>query len=127
MKALVVDESAVMRKVLTGALGQCGIRDVVQAKDGRQAVDSSSQQDFALVVLDWDLPVMSGLDAVRTMRAKGQTMPILVLAGESDQHRALEALKSGATDFVIKPFESATLVAKVKSMLEHREAEAAKG
>jgi two-component system chemotaxis response regulator CheY len=117
MKALVADDSAVMRKVMTGVLGQCGFLSVVHAHDGKQAVEWAGQEEFDLVIMDWDLPIMSGMDAVRTMRSQGRTMPIIMLAAEADQHRVLEALKSGATNFIIKPFEPATVMAKVKAVL----------
>lgn len=118
MKALVVDDSAVMRKVLTGALSRCGISDVVQAGDGQQAVDAAKEQDFDVVLMDWNMPVMLGIDAVREIRALGKTMPIIMVTTEAEKSRVLEALKSGATNYIIKPFEPATIVSKIQAVLD---------
>lgn len=118
MKALVVDDSAVMRKVLTGALDRCGIKDVVHAADGQQAVDAAKEQEFDIVLMDWNMPVMLGIDAVREIRAMGKTMPIVMVTTEAEKERVIEALKSGATNFIIKPFEPATIVTKIKEVID---------
>ena len=72
MKALVVDDSAVMRKVMVGALARAGIEDVAQAADGKEAVDAVMAQEFHLVLLDWNMPNMLGIDALRAIRAAGE-------------------------------------------------------
>jgi len=118
MKALVVDDSAAMRKVLSGVLKRCGIHEVQHATDGQQAVEMTDADDFALVVMSWDLPIMSGIDAMRTLRTQAKAMPILMIVNETQRQRALDALKSGATAFLVKPFEPATAMVKVKAALD---------
>jgi two-component system chemotaxis response regulator CheY len=117
MKALVVDDSAVMRKVLIGALGRAGITDVDQAADGQEAVAATDAKEYNLVLMDWNMPNMLGIDAVRTIRANGKTMPIIMVTTEAEKSRVIDALKAGAQNYVIKPFEPATIVSKIQEVL----------
>lgn len=117
MRALVVDDSAVMRKVLIGALGRAGITDVDQAADGREAVDAAESKEYSLVLMDWNMPNMLGIDAVRAIRANGKTMPIIMVTTEAEKSRVIDALKAGAQNYVIKPFEPATIVSKIQEVL----------
>lgn len=117
MKALVVDDSAVMRKVLIGALARAGINEVDQAADGVEAVDACKAQNYDLVLMDWNMPNMLGIDAVKGIRAAGKTMPIIMVTTEAEKSRVIEALKAGANNYVIKPFEPTTIVAKIQEVL----------
>ncbi|MBM3288684.1 MAG: response regulator, partial [Candidatus Hydrogenedentes bacterium] len=105
MKALVVDDSAVMRKVLIGALGRAEITEVDQAADGKEAVDAAMATEYHLVLMDWNMPNMLGIDAVRAIRAAGKAMPIIMVTTEAEKGRVIEALKAGANNYIIKPFE----------------------
>lgn len=117
MKALVVDDSAVMRKVLIGALGRASITDIDQAADGQEAVAATEAQDYDLVLMDWNMPNMLGIDAVRAIRGNGKTMPIIMVTTEAEKSRVIDALKAGAQNYVIKPFEPATIVSKIQEVL----------
>lgn len=121
MKALIVDDSAVMRKVLIGALGRAGITDVEQAADGVEGVEATNNQEFDIVLMDWNMPNMLGIDAVRAIRAEGKTMPILMVTTEAEKSRIVEALKAGANNYIIKPFTPDTVVAKIKAAIEPKE------
>jgi two-component system, chemotaxis family, chemotaxis protein CheY len=117
MKALVVDDSAVMRKVLIGALGRAEITEVGQAADGQEAVDAVEKDDYGLVLMDWNMPNMLGIDAVKAIRANGKTMPIIMVTTEAEKSRVIEALKAGANNYIIKPFEPATIVSKIQEVM----------
>ena len=117
MKALVVDDSAVMRKVLIGALGRAEITDVEQAADGAEAVAAVQEYDFGLVLMDWNMPNMLGIDAVKKIRELGKTMPIIMVTTEAEKSRVIEALKAGAQNYIIKPFEPNTIVTKIQDVL----------
>ncbi len=118
MKALVVDDSAVMRKVLIGALTRADITDVEQAADGQEAVDAVKRGEFDLVLMDWNMPNMLGIDALREMRALGKTMPIIMVTTEAEKSRVVEAIKAGASNYIVKPFEPSTIVAKIQDVLK---------
>jgi two-component system chemotaxis response regulator CheY len=118
MKALVVDDSAVMRKVVIGALSRADITDVDQAADGVEAVAACGNADYDIVLMDWNMPNMLGIDAVREIRKLGKSMPIIMVTTEAEKSRILEALKAGAQNYIIKPFEPATIVDKINQALK---------
>ena len=118
MKALVVDDSAVMRKVLIGALARVDITDVEQAADGQEAVNAAKNADFDLVLMDWNMPNMLGIDALKEIRALGKTMPIIMVTTEAEKSRVVEAIKAGASNYIVKPFEPSTIVAKIQDVLK---------
>jgi two-component system chemotaxis response regulator CheY len=117
MRALVVDDSAVMRKVLIGALSRANITDVDQAADGVEAVAAVDVKEYDLVLMDWNMPNMLGIDAVKGIRAKGKSMPIIMVTTEAEKSRVIDALKAGANNYVIKPFEPQTIVSKIQEVL----------
>lgn len=118
MKALVVDDSAVMRKVLIGALARADITDVDQAANGQEAVDACRDGEYGLILMDWNMPNMLGIDAVKAIRAQGTKTPIIMVSTEAEKSRVVETLKAGANDYIIKPFKPATIVEKIKAVLE---------
>jgi two-component system, chemotaxis family, chemotaxis protein CheY len=117
MKALIVDDSAVMRKVLIGALARANITDIDQAADGAEAVAATQAAEYDLVLMDWNMPNMLGIDAVKAIRANGKKMPIIMVTTEAEKTRVIDALKAGASNYVIKPFEPATIVTKIQEVL----------
>jgi two-component system, chemotaxis family, chemotaxis protein CheY len=118
MKALVVDDSVVMRKILIGALAQAGITEVAQAGDGQEAVEATRIGGYGLILMDWNMPKMLGIDALKAIRATGNSVPVIMVTTEAEKSRVLEALKAGASSYIIKPFEPATIVSKVKAVIE---------
>lgn len=118
MKALVVDDSTVMRKVMAGALARVGIQDVVQAANGQEAVDATENDDIDIILMDWNMPVMPGIDAVIEIRARGKNMPIIMVTTETEKSRVVQALKAGANSYIIKPFEPDTILAQIKKFAD---------
>lgn len=118
MKALVVDDSAVMRKVVIGALTRADITDVDQAADGVEAVEAVKNSDYDLILMDWNMPNMLGIDAVKAIRGLGKKVPIIMVTTEAEKSRVVEALKAGANNYLIKPFEPSAIVTKIKAVLE---------
>lgn len=117
MRALVVDDSAVMRKVLMGALGRMDIGDVDQACDGQEAVSMVEKSSYDLVLMDWNMPNMLGIDALKKIRENGHTMPVIMVTTEAEKSRVVEAIKAGASNYIIKPFEPATVLTKIQEAL----------
>ena len=118
MKALVVDDSMVMRKILIGVLAQAGITEVVQAADGQECVNAVMAQDFGLILMDWNMPKMLGIDALKAIRASGKKVPVIMVTTEAEKSRVVEAIKAGANSYIIKPFEPSLIVTKIKSVLD---------
>ena len=104
---LLVDDSAVMRKVLTRALRQAGLEvgDILEAGDGLEALNAvGGAQAVNLVLCDWNMPNMNGIDFVAAARAKGFTAPIVMVTTEAGSERVQQATAAGADGFVTKPF-----------------------
>ena len=106
MKALVVDESAVMRKILTGALSKAGIEDVIHAGDGKEAVDAVDADDFAVVLMDWNMPVMTGIEATHTIkkRMNRAAPPIVAITASAFEEEQDSFREAGADAIILKPF-----------------------
>ncbi|MBK9128327.1 MAG: response regulator [Phycisphaerales bacterium] len=117
MKALVVDDSLTIRRIVIKALGLVGINETVEAADGTEAVKAASEGSFDLILLDWNMPKMTGIDALRTLRQAGNKTPVVMVTTEAEKSRVLEAIKTGANDYLIKPFSPEQLAAKVKNAL----------
>lgn len=118
MKVLVVDDSAVMRKVVIGALEKGGMSDVGQAADGQEAVAAVMSEDYDLVLMDWNMPNMTGYEAVKAIRASGKKVPIIMVTTEAEKSRIIDALKAGANSYVVKPFKPETIAAKIQDVLD---------
>lgn len=118
MKALVVDDSGVMRRVLIGALARAEVTDVDQAADGKECVEAVQNNEYGLILMEWNMPNMLGIDAVKAIRADGHKMPIIMVTTEAEKSRVVDAIKAGANDYIIKPFEPVTIVEKIQQVLE---------
>jgi len=114
MKALVVDDSMTIRRIVIKALGLVGITDTVEATDGTDALQAINEDNFDVVLLDWNMPKLSGIDTLKAIRKAGNTTPVIMVTTEAEKSRVIEAIKSGANDYLIKPFAPDQLAAKVK-------------
>lgn len=117
MKALVVDDSMTIRRIVIKALGIVGISEATEAGDGLEALNAVNAGDFDLILLDWNMPKMSGIDTLRAIRQAGKKTPVIMVTTEAEKSRVIEAIKAGANDYLIKPFSPDQLAAKVKSMV----------
>ncbi len=113
MKILVVDDSAVMRKIVIKALNEGGHTDIIEASDGKAALGKSDGVD--IVFTDWNMPVMDGLTFVKELR-KSSKVPVVMITTEGGQKEVLEAMKAGVNDYVVKPFQPNVLLGKLKSI-----------
>jgi len=117
MRALVVDDSLTIRRIVIKALGLAGINETAEAGDGTEALNVASQGDFDLVLLDWNMPKMSGIDTLKALRRAGRKTPVIMVTTEAEKSRVIEAIKCGANDYLIKPFTPDQLAAKVRNVL----------
>ena len=117
MKALVVDDSMTIRRIVIKALSMVGINDAVEAGDGSEALKATQEHDFDLILLDWNMPKLTGIDALRQLRESGKKTPVIMVTTEAERSRVIEAIKTGANDYLIKPFSPDQLAAKVKNVL----------
>lgn len=115
MKVLVVDDSAIMRKVVIKSLNEGGYTDVVEAGNGRDALPKAEDAD--IVLTDWNMPVMDGLAFVKELRKTSQ-VPIVMISTEGGHQEVLEAMKTGVNDYIIKPFKPNILLNKLENLLK---------
>ncbi len=116
MIALVLDDSRAMRMILRRILVECGF-EVVEAGDGQQAlqVAASAREVPALALVDWNMPVMNGLEFVKAVRAEPayKQMTLMMVTTESERGQIVRALAAGAHEYVIKPFTPEAIVDKL--------------
>ena len=121
IKVLVVDDSAVMRKVIMSALENkldVSPDNIVQAADGVQAIEKAkSEANLSVILMDWNMPNKLGIDAVRDIRALGIKTPIIMVTTEGEKMNVVTAIQAGATNYVIKPFNADDLCEKIKQCL----------
>jgi len=108
MKILIVDDSDVVRTVVRQALTLGGYNDVVEAKDGVEALEAAraSPKAFGLFVLDVNMPRMDGITLVGELRTLGTQSPIIMLTTETEKSKMVRAKELGATGWIIKPFNA---------------------
>ena len=118
-KAMVVDDSRVMRLILADALSEAGY-EVCQAANGKQALATleSNQSDVSLVLVDWNMPEMNGLEFVRCVRAKPRfsQVVLMMVTTETEVDQIAKALEEGANEYVMKPFTSEIIFDKLRLM-----------
>lgn len=117
MRGLVADTSMVMRKVYVGALARAGIVHVDQTADGLEALRMLATEKYDIVVMDTNLKGLHGVDALRRLRSAGLTVPVVLVTAEGAREQVLEALRAGATAYVMKPVAPHVIVAKINEAL----------
>jgi len=117
-KVLVVDDERPIRKLLRMGLTAQGY-EILEAPDGKTSLELLAQKPD-LVVLDLGLPDIQGLDLLRMIRARNESVPIVVLSSRSDEPGKVEALDLGADDYVTKPFGMDELLARMRAALRHQ-------
>jgi len=118
MKILLVDDSNTMRRIEKNTLEKMGYTDVTEAGDGAEAVSKASQGGFDLVLMDWNMPTMTGIDALKKLKTQDSTrsIPVIMVTSESEKSRIMEALQAGAANYVVKPFQPETLQEKIAAV-----------
>jgi len=118
MKVLVVDDSGAMRKFVISALSSIpGLTQFDEAADGKKALDAARLHNYDLITMDWNMPILSGLDTVTAIRALGIKSPIIMATTNAEKKQVVNALKAGANNFIIKPFTKELLVEKCRKTL----------
>jgi two-component system KDP operon response regulator KdpE len=117
-KVLVVDDERPIRKLLRMGLTAQGY-EILEAPDGKTSLELLAQKPD-LVILDLGLPDIQGLDLLRMIRARNESVPIVILSSRSDEPGKVEALDLGADDYVTKPFGMDELLARMRAALRHQ-------
>jgi two-component system, chemotaxis family, chemotaxis protein CheY len=114
MRALVIDDSRTVRLIVGKILAEMGI-EVTEAANGREGLDQLRQNFVELVLVDWNMPEMNGLDFIKAVRAQHayDSVRLVMVTTETEQEQVIRALDAGASEYVMKPFTREILVAKL--------------
>lgn len=120
MRFLVVDDFSTMRRIVRNLLKELGFVNVQEAEDGVDALNRLRSEEFDFVISDWNMPNMTGIELLRTIRsdAKLEHLPVLMVTAEAKRENIIEAAQAGANGYIVKPFTAATLDKKLKNIFE---------
>ena len=118
MKILVVDDSPVMRKLIARSIRQAGYGDaeVVEAEDGAQAIDVAEQEQPDLILADWNMPNLTGIEMLRSLRSEGNSVTVGFVTSESSVEIRKQAQEAGASFFLSKPIDTTRLEAALTAI-----------
>ncbi len=120
MKIITIDDSSTMRRIIKNTLQRIGYgSDVLEAEDGKQALDVLSRNKVDLIITDWNMPNMDGLTFVKKIRSMSEwnDVPIIMVTTEAAKEDILEALKSGVNNYIVKPFTPEILKEKIEVVM----------
>jgi two-component system chemotaxis response regulator CheY len=108
MKILVADDSRAMRMIVTRTLRQAGLggHDIIEAEDGKQALEIAGKQSVDLILSDWNMPEMTGIEFLRALRGAGANTPFCFVTSEGSEEMREQATAAGALGLISKPFTS---------------------
>jgi len=120
IKVLIVDDFATMRKVVRNLLKQIGYENIVEGEDGVNALKILKSQKIDLIISDWNMPNMTGLELLKAVRADEtlKATPFLMVTAEALQDNVIAAVKAGVSNYIVKPFTAEVLNEKIKKILE---------
>ena len=118
IKVLIVDDFATMRRIVKGVLKQLGFNNIIEAEDGNAALEELRKEKIGLIVSDWNMPNMSGLDLLKVVRGDDQfkNIPFIMVTAEGQKENVIEAVKSGVSNYIVKPFTPETFNEKLQKV-----------
>ena len=124
MKFLVVDDFSTMRRIVRNLLKELGYSNVDEAEDGAMALTKLKNEQFDFVISDWNMPVMNGLDMLKSIRADATLakLPVLMVTAEAKKENIIAAAQAGANGYVVKPFTAQALKEKIEKIFERVQA-----
>jgi len=121
LSVLVVDDNQYMRKMVRNLLVNCGIKEIYEAADGVAALDAIRTMAPDVVILDWEMPLLSGAELVRIVRLPGvfpmPDIPIIMLTGHCERWRVVEAVRLGVNEYLTKPVSAKAIYDRLVSIL----------
>ncbi len=120
IKVLIVDDFATMRRILKNILKQLGFKNLVEADDGTAAWEILESQEINLIISDWNMPKMTGLELLKKVRASADysKIPFLMVTAEAQKQNVIEAVQAGVSNYVVKPFTAEAISDKLTKILK---------
>ncbi len=118
MKVLVVDDFATMRRIIKNILLQLGFKNIIEADDGTTAWEILNKEKVDLIISDWNMPKMPGIELLKKVRAdeRLKDTPFLMVTAEAQKENIVEAVKYRVSQYIVKPFTPETLQEKLKKI-----------
>jgi two-component system chemotaxis response regulator CheY len=119
MPVLIVDDYKTMLRIIRNLLKQIGFNNVDEATDGKAALEKMQQRKYGLVISDWNMEPMTGLELLKEVRADEglRPTPFIMITAESKTENVIAAKEAGVNNYIVKPFNAATLKTKLTSVL----------
>ncbi|WP_372999730.1 chemotaxis response regulator CheY [Sulfurimonas sp.] len=120
MKLLVVDDSSTMRRIIKNTLARLGYKDILEGADGVEGwTQMDSNPDIEMLITDWNMPEMNGLELVKKVRADARfkDTPIIMVTTEGGKAEVITALKAGVNNYIVKPFTPQVLKEKLGAVM----------
>ncbi|MEA2085229.1 MAG: response regulator [Thermodesulfobacteriota bacterium] len=119
LKILVVDDFATMRRIVKNILKQLGYNNIVEADDGTTALEILEKEKVDLIISDWNMPKMTGLDLLKNVRNNAEMAgtPFIMVTAEAQQDNIILAVKAKVSQYIVKPFTAETLGEKIDKVL----------
>ena len=117
MQILVVDDYQTMIRIIRNLLKQLGFNNIDEATDGNAALEKIAAKPYGLIISDWNMEPMTGLDLLKTIRGGGSKVPFIMVTAESKTENVLAAREAGVNNYIVKPFNADTLKTKLSSVL----------
>lgn len=120
MKILVVDDFSTMRRIIRNLLRELGFENISEADDGSTALPALRRGGFDLLITDWNMPGMTGLELLEGVRSDPElaTLPVLMVTAEAKREQIIAAAQAGVNGYIVKPFTASTLKEKLQKIFE---------
>lgn len=120
MNVLIVDDFATMRRILKNILRQIGFTNIREAEDGKAALTELKKEQFNLILCDWNMPEMSGLELLQKIKSENglKDIPFVMVTAEAKKDSIIEAVKTGVSSYIVKPFTAETIGEKLKKIFD---------
>ncbi len=120
LRILIVDDFSTMRRIVKNLLNDLGFMNTAEAEDGHSALALLRAQPFDFVVTDWNMPGMTGIELLKSIRADAKLakLPVLMVTAEAKREQIVEAAQCGVNGYIIKPFTAETLKDKLGKIFE---------
>lgn len=120
MNVLVVDDFATMRRIIKNVLKQIGFTNISEADDGKSALKVLTDETFDLILCDWNMPEMSGIELLEKMKSDDQLkgIPFVMITAETKKDNIIEAVKAGVSNYIVKPFTAEIVEEKLKKVFK---------
>lgn len=119
LTVLIVDDFSTMRRIVKNVLRDLEFKEIVEAENGSEALNVLKSTKVDLIVSDWNMPVMTGIELLKHVRADDQykALPFLLVTAEAQKENIVEAIKAKVSNYIVKPFTPATLAEKIAKVI----------